>query len=130
MKSIREIHNEFVEQTLLPVDWKQQLYNILSEYQPEDIKTLEDHKMYVEAIHKLRSYNAEDMKLNGKKFLDTISSLLAVGNDGLYSSDLRFIYELIQNVDDCEYDNIEDCHLDIKFVYDPAPGQIILTYNE
>ena len=130
MKSIIEIHREFVEQTLLPVDWKQQLYNVLSEYKPEDIKTIEEHKMYVEALHKLRSHNAEDMKLNGKKFLDTIASLLAVGNDGLYSSDLRFIYELIQNVDDCEYANIEDCHLDIKFEYDPAPGRIILTYNE
>lgn len=130
MKSISTVYNEFVKQTLLPVDWKQQLYSTLSSYKPEDIKTLEEHRMFVEALHKLRSYNAEDMKLNGKKFLDTIASLLAVGNDGLYSSDLRFIYELIQNVDDCEYADIEDCHLDIKFEYDPAPGRIILIYNE
>lgn len=130
MRSISAIYNEFVKQTLLPVDWKQQLYVTLKSYKPEDIKTLEEHKMFVEALYKLRSYNAEDMKLNGKKFLDTIASLLAVGNDGLYSSDLRFIYELIQNVDDCEYANDEDCHLDIKFEYEPAPGRIILTYNE
>ena len=102
MKKIREIYSEFIEQTLLPVDWKQQLYDLLSRYEPEDLKTIEEHKMYIEALHKLRSYNAEDMKLNGKKFLETIESLLSVGNDGLYSSDLRFIYELIQNVDDCE----------------------------
>lgn len=130
MRNILDIYNEFVGKNLLPVDWKQQLYKLLSSYEPEDIGTLEEHRMYIEILHKLRSYVAEDMKLNGKNFLDTIASLLAVGNDGLYSSDLRFIYELIQNVDDCEYEDTEDCQLNIKFEYDPLPGRIIFTYNE
>lgn len=130
MKSIREIYREYVQQECLPVDWKQQLYSILKRYQPDDIKTIEEHIMFLKTLGKLRTYIAEDTKLNGKNFSDRIASLLAVGNDGLYSNDLRFIFELIQNVDDCEYSDVEDCHLDIKFEYDLAPGKIIFTYNE
>lgn len=127
---IKELYSRFVEQENLPRDWKKQLYEALSSFVPEDLKTIGEHRMYVETLQQLRESNAEDMQLNGKKFLSTIASLLAVGEDGVYSSKLRFIYELIQNVDDCEYDDIEDCNLDIRFVYDPAPGKIILTYNE
>ncbi len=130
MQNITSIYNEFVEKELLPVDWKQQLYNKLGCFKPDELKTIEEHRMFVEALHKLRQYNSEDMKLNGKKFLDTIVSLLAVGEDGVYSSNLRFMYELIQNVDDCDYKDKENCHLDIQFITEPAPGKIVFTYNE
>ena len=67
--------------------------------------------------------------MTGTKFLDTLKSLLAVGEDGVYSNKQRFLYELIQNVDDCEYENNNDCRLDIQFDYRDT-GKIVLTYNE
>lgn len=106
------------------------MYKELGSALPTDMQTVEEHRKYVEMLRKLRMANAKDMERVGAKFLDTIKSLLAVGEDGVYSNSQRFIYELIQNVDDCEYQNPENCHLDIKFVYDNGPGKIILTYNE
>ena len=44
IKKIKEIHSEFVKQTLLPVDWKQQLYSVLSAYKPEDLETVCDNR--------------------------------------------------------------------------------------
>lgn len=77
-----------------------------------------------------RMASLEDMSLMGDGFISTLRSLLSVGEDGIYSNSQRFIYELIQNVDDCEYNNPEDCQLDIQFKYHTSPGEIIFTYNE
>ena len=96
----------------------------------EDLHTVEEHKMFVELLQKFRMSSLEDMSLMGDGFISTLRSLLSVGEDGIYSNSQRFIYELIQNVDDCEYDNPEDCQLDIQFKYNKNPGEIIFTYNE
>lgn len=109
---------------------KDYLYNFLKHILPEDLCDIKEHKMYIELLQKLRMANVKDMEIVGEKFLTTISSLLAVGEDGVYSNGQRFIYELIQNVDDCEYSNVDDCHLDILFNYSVDPGEIIFTYNE
>lgn len=37
---------------------------------------------------------------------------------------------MIQNVDDCEYENLEGCQLNIQFKYHTNPGEIVFTYNE
>lgn len=95
-----------------------------------DLHIVEEHKMFVELLQTFRTASNEDMALMGDGFVSTLRSLLSVGEDGVYSNSQRFIYELIQNVDDCEYDNPEDCQLDIQFKYDTSPGEIIFTYNE
>lgn len=96
----------------------------------EDLHTVEEHRMFVELLQMFRMASLEDMSLMGDGFISTLRSLLSVGEDGIYSNSQRFIYELIQNVDDCEYDNPEDCQLDIQFKYHTSPGEIIFTYNE
>lgn len=95
-----------------------------------DLHTIEEHRMFVELLQMFRMASLEDMSLMGDGFISTLRSLLSVGEDGIYSNSQRFIYELIQNVDDCEYDNPEDCQLDIQFKYNTSPGEIIFTYNE
>ena len=102
----------------------------LSDCKPGELKSLRDHEMFLNLLHLLRQATLEDMKLSGKNFLPMLRSLLSVGEDGVYSNKLRFLYELIQNVDDCDYKDISNCNLDIQFQYDSDPGQIILTYNE
>ena len=109
---------------------KKQMYSLLGSMKPEDISTLEEHKQYVELVQKLRQASMEDMELFGQRFLATLKSLLSVGEDGVYTNRLRFLYELIQNVDDCDYSDVSDCNLDIQFRYENEPGRIILRYNE
>ena len=109
---------------------KKDLYNTLKNITPDEVVTIDEHKMFLEVLRKLRQVTVEDSSLYGQNFQRTIKSLLSVGEDGVYSNSNRFIYELIQNVDDCDYENIEDCNLDIKFDYSKSPGTIVLIYNE
>ncbi len=109
---------------------KKELRNLLSSMEEENVSTLEEHEAFIKVVQIFRKANAEDAALYGKNFLDTLKSLLSVGEDGVYSNSKRFLYELIQNVDDCDYEHVEDCQLDIKFEYHEAVGKIILTYNE
>jgi hypothetical protein len=128
MGKIHDIANHFPAS--LTDDQKDELYAILKSMKPEDLTTIEEHRLYVETLAKLRTSLIRGMRLMGDKFLQTLESLLSVGEDGVYSNSFRFIYELIQNVDDCEYKNVADCHLDIQFFYNEEPGRIVLTYNE
>lgn len=94
----------------------------------EEIVTLQDHKDFVTIVRKFRNYIAETTGLNGQNFSKTLASLLSVGADGIYTKDLRFIFELIQNVDDCTYNDPADCKLDMNFDFNE--GIITLLYNE
>ncbi|MCR5587690.1 MAG: hypothetical protein K6F77_09215 [Lachnospiraceae bacterium] len=129
---IKKIYKEFADIDIgdLSNNQKDTIYNELSSAVPSDLESIDDHRMFIEVLKKLRLSNIRDMERVGEKFLDTIKSLLSVGEDGVYSNGHRFIYELIQNVDDCDYENIEDCKLEIQFKYNAEPGEIILTYNE
>lgn len=132
MISIQEIYEKYgkVEPGDLSGNQKKEMYNVLKTLPREALSTLDEHRMYVETLQKLRQSTMDDMQLMGKKFLATLESLLAVGEDGVYSNKQRFIYELIQNVDDCEYDNVSDCNLEVEFRYDLSPAKIIFRYNE
>lgn len=132
MGTIQELYSRFgkVDFGDITSNQKKELYKVLSSIKADEISTLDEHKMFLEVLQKLRRATAEDTALYGKNFRETIQSLLSVGEDGVYSNSKRFIYELIQNVDDCEYENVEDCHLDIQFDYAHEQGRIILTYNE
>ena len=106
------------------------MYHVLNSVEPDELTTIEDHKKYLELLRKFRQVNLETMRFMGKRFVETLESLLSVGEDGVYSNNYRFIYELIQNVDDCDYEDVKDCHLDMHFQYQNNPGRIVLTYNE
>lgn len=130
--NIKEFYKQYAKVDIgdLSNNQKDSMYEALGNALPEDLNGMEEHRMYVEILQKFRMATMKDMERMGAKFLDTLKSLLAVGEDGVYSNSQRFIYELIQNVDDCDYENKEDCKLDIQFGYHTEPGQIILTYNE
>lgn len=130
--NIKEFYKQYAKIDIgdLSNNQKDSMYEALSNTFSEDLSDMEDHRMYVEMLQKFRTANMKDMERLGENFLDTLKSLLAVGEDGVYSNSQRFIYELIQNVDDCDYEDPENCHLEIEFKYDIEPGKIILTYNE
>ena len=93
-----------------------------------EVKTLEDHKDYLYLLNSFRSSISANDQLHGTNFMKQITSMLSTGEDGVYDNSLRYIFELIQNVDDCDFIDSSDCALDIKF--SESHGQIILTYNE
>ncbi len=132
MASIRELYQMYsnLDTGDLSGNQKKQMYSQLGSMKPSDIRSIDDHKHYIELIQKLRQASMDDMELFGQRFLATLKSLLSVGEDGVYTNQLRFLYELIQNVDDCDYEDVSDCNLDIRFSYERDPGRIILTYNE
>lgn len=106
----------------------EQLRNGLKTVVPGEILSADDGRGYIELLRKFREAVAENDKLHGENYLQLLNSLLSVGEDGLYSDPLRFIFELIQNVDDCEYRDADDCRLDMRFDFNC--GKIVLTYNE
>jgi hypothetical protein len=129
---VNKMYSQYVNIDIgdLSSNQKDSMYELLKDAKPEEVRTLEEHKRYIEILQKLRMASMKDMERMGAKFLETLKSLLAVGEDGVYSNSQRFIYELIQNVDDCDYEKVEDCKLDIQFKYHTIPGEIVLTYNE
>lgn len=104
------------------------LRNKLKDISEHEVASAEQAKHFLSLLRKFREYIADADKLHGDNYPDLLSSLLSVGEDGLYSNNLRFIFELIQNVDDCEYDNEEDHVLDIHFDFNH--NKITLRYNE
>ena len=105
-----------------------QLRDGLKKVMPNEIVSAETGKEYIELLKKFREAVAENDKFHGDKYPQLLNSLLSVGEDGLYSNSLRFIFELIQNVDDCDYKESTDCKLDMRFDFER--DEIILTYNE
>lgn len=109
---------------------RKELKEILPKVKQEELNSLEDHKKYLEILNVYRKSIYDLFELAGQNFQATLRSMLSVGEDGLYSNKLRFIYELIQNVDDCDYEKIDDCSLNIEFDWTGSKGKIVLTYNE
>ena len=106
----------------------EQLRDGLKQVVSAEIISAENGKEYIELLKKFREAVAENDKLHGDNYPQLLNSLLSVGEDGLYSNSLRFIFELIQNVDDCDYKDSADCKLDMRFDFEK--DEIILTYNE
>lgn len=100
----------------------------LKQVSASEIKSADDGKLFIELLRKFREAVAKNDKLHGENYPQLLNSLLSVGEDGLYSNSLRFIFELIQNVDDCEYAKPDDCKLDMRFDFNS--GEIVLSYNE
>ena len=127
----QQITNEFYldkERTTLDKNKLPELRSVLKSVQRSDLETLEEHREYISLLRKFREAIVQTASLNGENFNTTLASLLSVGADGLYTNELRFLFELIQNVDDCDYKNPEDCELSIHFDFNY--GTITLEYNE
>lgn len=112
----------------LSIGQLEHLRDELKSITPGEVASLEDGMAYIELLGKFRKASAEMDRLHGDKYPELLNSLLSVGEDGLYSNNLRFIFELIQNVDDCDFDSTDDCNLDMRFDFNE--DKIILTYNE
>ena len=117
------------------IDWRDlgdsqldELEAILTNTSPKDISSSEEGRFFIEQLSKYRHSIAKTTRRNGGNFLTLLNALLSVGEDGLYSNSLRFIFELIQNVDDCEFPSPDDCCLDMHFDFNN--DIITLTYNE
>lgn len=106
----------------------EQLRDGLKSVTTEEVSSAEEGRSFIDLLRKFREAVAENAKLNGSNYPKLLNSLLSVGEDGLYSNSLRFIFELIQNVDDCEFRDPDDCRLDMHFRFNE--GEIILSYNE
>ena len=130
--NIREFYKQYAKIDIgdLSSNQKKTIKETLKTCIADDLHSVEEHRMFIELLQMFRMASLEDMSLMGDGFISTLRSLLSVGEDGIYSNSQRFIYELIQNVDDCEYENLEDCQLDIQFKYHTNPGEIVFTYNE
>lgn len=109
--------------------------NKLAEFR-EDLKSIKDnelngaeeHKLFLDLLRLFRSIPQQFMEFIGTNFQKTIKDLITVGASGMYSNELHFMDELIQNVDDCEYDNPSDAKLSVKC--DWNHGVMIFEYNE
>lgn len=95
---------------------------------PNEVQSSEDAVVFLELLSKFRKAVAENDRFHGENYPQLLNSILSVGEDGLYSNDLRFLFELIQNVDDCDYPSADDCRLDMRFDFNG--NTIVLTYNE
>lgn len=130
--NINELYSEYINLRIedLTTNQRKRIKDTLNTYKSEDLKTVEEHKMFIELLKIFRTAGIKNMELEGEGFLSTIRSTLSVGEDGLYSNKHRFFYELIQNVDDCDYEDISNCQLEIQFKDYIEQGEIIFTYNE
>ena len=100
----------------------------LKKVSTKEIQSVDDGKEFIDLLRKFREAVAENDKFHGENYPQLLNSILSVGEDGLYSNSLRFIFELIQNVDDCEFADTNDCKLDMYFDFNK--DEIVLTYNE
>lgn len=130
--NIKELYSEYINLRIedLTTNQRKRIKDTLNTYKSEDLKTVEEHKMFIELLKIFRTAGIRSMELEGEGFISTLRSTLAVGEDGLYSNKHRFFYELIQNVDDCDYEDISNCQLEIQFKDYTEQGEIIFTYNE
>ena len=130
MKMLQQLRKKYEKVDCRDLGSRQleQLRNGLKEVSPEEISSPGDGKCFIDLLRKFREAVAENDKLHGDNYPALLNSILSVGEDGLYSNSLRFIFELIQNVDDCDYDSPDDCRLEMQFDFNY--NKIILTYNE
>lgn len=93
-----------------------------------ELQTQADHEDYLHLLNSFRSSIAANDRRHGANFMKQITSMLSTGEDGVYINGLRYIFELIQNVDDCMFFDHTNCFLNIYF--NEADGRIVLSYNE
>lgn len=95
---------------------------------PEELHGIDDHISFLCQLRDFRKIIAGIDKLKGERYIEFINGVLEVGTSGIYDNEMRFLFELIQNVDDCDYHSNAIPTLSIQF--DTNQGKIILRYNE
>ena len=106
----------------------QALRNNLRNTEPTGLQGIDDHIVFLSQLHDFREQVAEIDKLKGERYIDFINNILSVGTAGIYDNEMRFLFELIQNVDDCDYS--DDVLPTLTIQFDINHGEIILRYNE
>lgn len=127
--NIKELYIEFSKINIgdIGLNKIEELKSSLEQISPHELSSIDEHKQFLLLLKKLREYSIKADELKGKNFLETLKKILSVGEDGLYSNRLRFLYELIQNVDDCDYEFTNKC---LKIKFDDNYGHIVFEYNE
>ena len=96
----------------------------------DSINSCDEARQFITILSLVRRAQVE---MEGKKRNNTLRTLLSAGEEGAYVENNsyineRFMYELIQNVDDCKYSDPKDCKLKIDF--DLINDKMVLAYNE
>lgn len=99
----------------------------------KDINNKYEAKKFLQLLALLRESEVKSIDGLGDSAMATITGAFAGGDEGVYAADTdlmnaRFIFELVQNVDDCRYKDVNNCTLGIHF--DIATDVIRLEYNE
>lgn len=125
-----ELRNKFgnLEPGSTSSDVKDYIINSLSSI--EQINSKEDAIAFLELLSLCRT---AESKMNGKKRMRTITNVFSGGEEGVYVDNDnyindRFIYELVQNVDDCNFEDLSNCTLNIEFDFEF--DKLTLKYNE
>ena len=95
---------------------------------PCDLISDDDYVAFFDVLYKFRLVASGAFRHVGEGAKELFDSTLSVGEDGIYLDEYHFLYELIQNVDDCEYDDVRNCSLNVSF--DTVNNNIELVYNE
>jgi len=80
----------------------------------------DDAYKFLKLLALLRLAEVKSIAGLGDSAMATITGAFAGGDEGVYAADTdlmnaRFIFELVQNVDDCKYQDVNDCTLKIQF---------------
>ncbi|MGN0805282.1 MAG: sacsin N-terminal ATP-binding-like domain-containing protein [Candidatus Coproplasma sp.] len=130
MTKIEQLYKEYfqIEKGKIGRDLARKLREELKGFKREELSGIEDHIKFLELLRLFREVVRDFGELNGDNYLKTIREMLSVGTNGIYSNELRFLNELIQNVDDCYYKNTTQAKLDIRCNFND--GELIFEYNE
>ena len=127
---INELYDTYKDRPVKRIDAETK-DNILSSL--SSINSINDFNEAEKFIKILALCRGAQAAMDGEKRNNTLRTLLSTGEEGAYVDNdsyinERFMYELIQNVDDCKYASPDDCKLTIDFDIDK--DIIKLEYNE
>lgn len=128
--NISELYNKYKDKSEKKIDAETKDYLIGCLSNINEINTKEEAKQFIKVLALCRGAQAA---MEGENRTNTLRTLLSTGEDGAYVENDsyindRFMYELIQNVDDCKYASVSDCKLKIKFDFEN--DTLKLAYNE
>lgn len=127
---INDLYNKYKDRSVKKIDAETKDIILTNLSSIKEIKNAQDANHFIKVLSLCRGAQAA---MDGEKRNNTFRTLLSTGEEGAYVENdsyinERFMYELIQNVDDCKYKSIDDCKLKIDF--DLNEDVITLEYNE
>ena len=127
---INDLYNKYKDRSVKKIDAETKDTILASLSSIQEIENVQDANHFIKILSLCRGAQAA---MDGEKRNNTFRTLLSTGEEGAYVENdsyinERFMYELIQNVDDCKYKSVDDCKLKIDF--DLNEDIITLEYNE